>query len=222
MGCSPGMSMYGNFRIGFRLKSIYSGGLASILTIPSMEEAADSVHRLRSHRLQWAANSEAWVSAIRGSEEPMDQDLLNNFHIYSDDQLLQLAQEQRVRIGFTVERLPFGHFAIGNYLVPQAIDQLVIMQDDIYFQYTVAFVPRLWPLLEQFNTLIYNWHSSGLDKYWEYRIIADNLNLKTQQQVEETMSGRKEDIGPVMLGMSNFAGFLILWILGSAVAISVF
>ncbi|KAI8037670.1 hypothetical protein M5D96_009475 [Drosophila gunungcola] len=115
-----------------------------------------------------------------------------------------------------------SHFAIGNYLVPQAIDQLVIMQDDIYFQYTVAFVPRLWPLLEQFNTLIYNWHSSGLDKYWEYRIIADNLNLKTQQQVEETMSGRKEDIGPVMLGMSNFAGFLILWILGSAVAISVF
>ncbi|XP_043064147.1 uncharacterized protein LOC108089075 [Drosophila ficusphila] len=204
------------------ITSIYSGGLASILTIPSLEEAADTVQRLRSHRLEWAANSEAWVSAIRGSEESFVQDLLLNFHIYSDEQLLRLALEQRVHIGFTVERLPFGHFAIGNYLVPQAIDQLVIMQEDLYFQYTVAFVPRLWPLLENFNTLIYNWHSSGFDKYWEYRVVADNLNLKIQQQVDETKSGAKENIGPVMLGMSNFAGFILVWLLGSALATFVF
>ncbi|XP_050745915.1 uncharacterized protein LOC122817878 isoform X6 [Drosophila biarmipes] len=72
-----------------------------------MDEAADTVQRLRLHRLQWAANSEAWVSAIRGSDEPLVRDLLYNFHTYSDDRLLQLAQEQRVHIGFTVERLPF-------------------------------------------------------------------------------------------------------------------
>lgn len=51
------------------ITSIYGGGLASILTIPSMDEAADTVTRLRFHRLQWAANSEAWVSAIRASDE---------------------------------------------------------------------------------------------------------------------------------------------------------
>ncbi|XP_070069780.1 glutamate receptor ionotropic, delta-1 isoform X2 [Drosophila takahashii] len=88
------------------ITSIYGGGLASILTVPSMDEAADTVQRLRLHRLQWAANSEAWVSAIRGSDEPLVRDLLNNFHIYNDDRLLRLAQEQMVRIGFTVERLP--------------------------------------------------------------------------------------------------------------------
>ncbi|XP_033153063.1 uncharacterized protein LOC117136320 isoform X3 [Drosophila mauritiana] len=199
------------------ITSIYGGGLASILTIPSLDEAADTVPRLRFHRLQWAANSEAWVSAIRASDEALVKDILYNFHIYSDDELLRLAQDQHVRIGFTVERLPFGHFAIGNYLGPQAIDQLVIMKDDIYFQYTVAFVPRLWPLLDKLNTLIYSWHSSGFDKYWEYRVVADNLNLKIQQQVQETMTGSK-DIGPVPLGMSNFAGFIIVWILGSAIA----
>lgn len=51
------------------ITSIYSGGLASILTIPSMDEAADTVQRLRTHNLPWAANSEAWVSSIRGSTE---------------------------------------------------------------------------------------------------------------------------------------------------------
>lgn len=51
------------------ITSIYGGGLASILTIPSLGEAADTLQRMRSHRLQWAANSEAWVSAIRGSDD---------------------------------------------------------------------------------------------------------------------------------------------------------
>ncbi|EDX00750.2 uncharacterized protein Dyak_GE10986 [Drosophila yakuba] len=203
------------------ITSIYDGGLASILTIPSLGEAADTVHRLRLHRLQWAANSEAWVSAIRASDEPLVKEILNNFHIYSDDELLLLAQGEDIRIGFSVERLPFGHFAIGNYLGPEAVGQLVIMKDDLYFQYTVAFVPRLWPLLEKFNTLIYSWHSSGFDKYWEFRVVADNLNLKIQQQVQETMTGSK-DIGPITLGMSNFAGFIIVWILGSAIATCIF
>ncbi|XP_050745940.1 uncharacterized protein LOC122817880 [Drosophila biarmipes] len=198
---------------------IYGGGLASILTVPNMDEAADTVQRLRLHRLQWAANSEAWVSAIRGSDEPLVRDLLYNFHTYSDDRLLQLAQEQRVHIGFTVERLPFGHFAVADYLVPQAIDQLIIMKDDLYFQYTVAFVPRLWSFLDQFNSLIHCWHSSGLDKYWENRIVADNLNLKIQKQLEETMSRNKEDIGSNMLGMTNFAGIILIWVLGSSVAV---
>lgn len=51
------------------ITSIYGGGLASILTIPSLGEAADTLQRMRSQRLQWAANSEAWVSAIRGSDD---------------------------------------------------------------------------------------------------------------------------------------------------------
>ncbi|KAH8272608.1 hypothetical protein KR018_004057, partial [Drosophila ironensis] len=200
------------------ITSIYGGGLASILTIPSLDEAADTIHRLHSHQLQWAANSEAWVSSLRGSNESLVKDLLNNFHIYSDDHLKYLAQEKHVRIGFTVERLPFGHFAIGDYLVPQAIDQLVIMQEDLYFQYTVAFVPKLWPLLEKLNFHIYNWHSSGLDKYWEYRVVADNMNVKIQKQVENTMCQNQGDIGPVTLGMSNFSGILLVWLLGSTMA----
>ncbi|KAH8320306.1 hypothetical protein KR074_003075, partial [Drosophila pseudoananassae] len=221
------------------ITSIYGGGLASILTIPSMDEAADTVQRLRTHELPWAANSEAWVSSIRGSNEvgklckkkniynslslkELVQDLLKNFHIYNDNQLLRFAQEKPVRIGFTVERLPFGHFAIGSYLVPKAIDQLVIMQDDLYYQYTVAFVPRLWPLLDAFNTHIYNWHSSGLDKYWEYRVVATNLNMQIQQKVESAMTRSLDDIGPVTLGMSNFAGIMLVWVLGSVMAAAVF
>ncbi|XP_030560059.1 uncharacterized protein LOC115762095 [Drosophila novamexicana] len=205
------------------ITSIYGGGLASILTIPSLGEAADTMQRMRNQKLQWAANSEAWVSSIRGSDDPLVHELLSNFHIYTDDQLLDLAQ--RERMGFTVERLPFGHFAIGDYLTRQAIEHMVIMQEDLYYEYTVAFVPRLWPLLERFNELVYRWHSSGFDKYWEYRVVADNLNVQIQQQVEGTMSGGgQEDINiePVTLAMSNFAGILLVWVLGVTVALMAF
>lgn len=148
------------------------------------------------------------------------------------------------KMGFTVERLPFGtrrfiqsnqelnvliillitgHFAIGDYLTGSVLEQMVIMQEDLYFQYTVAFVPRLWPLLERFNDLVYRWHSSGFDKYWEYRVVTDNLNIQIQQQVESTMTGSVQDgIGPVTLGMSNFAGILLVWMLGVTVALITF
>ncbi|KAM8711688.1 hypothetical protein ACLKA7_012231 [Drosophila subpalustris] len=207
------------------ITSIYGGGLASILTIPSLGEAADTLHRMRSHRLQWAASSEAWVYSIRGSDDPLMQDLLSNFHVYSDEQLLHLAHTGHM--GFTVERLPFGHFAIGDYLTAEAIDRLVIMKEDLYYQYTVAFVPRLWPLLGHFNDLVYRWHSSGFDKYWEFRVVADNLNVQLQQQVESTMPGvgqGQDDINiePVTLGMSNFVGILVVWVLGITVALMAF
>ncbi|XP_030242073.1 uncharacterized protein LOC108654801 [Drosophila navojoa] len=205
------------------ITSIYGGGLASILTIPSLDEAADTMQRMLDQRLQWAGNSEAWVSSIRGSDDPLMNELLDNFGVYSDEQLLELAQSKRM--GFTLERLPFGHFAIGDYLTEQSIEHMVIMQEDLYYQYTVAFVPRLWPLLERFNALVYRWHSSGFDKYWEDRVVADNLNVKIQQQVESTVlsSGQEDiDIEPVMLGMSNFAGILLVWVLGISLALMAF
>lgn len=121
--------------------------------------------------------------------------------------------------------LPTGHFAIGDYLTGSVLNQMVIMQEDLYFQYTVAFVPRLWPLLERFNDLVYRWHSSGFDKYWEYRVVNDNLNIQIQQQLESTMTGNGQEdigIGPVSLGMSNFAGILLVWMLGVIVALVTF
>lgn len=96
------------------------------------------------------------------------------------------------------------------------------MQEDLYFQYTVAFVERLWPMLGQFDELLYWWHSAGLDKYWEWRIVADNLNVHKQKQVEATMYSNNEDIGPVKLGMSNFAGILLIWVLGVSMAFMAF
>ncbi|KAM7344265.1 ionotropic receptor 41a [Cochliomyia hominivorax] len=203
------------------LTSIYAGGLASILTIPSYEKAADTVDGMLYHKLKWAANSEAWVSAIRNTDDERMNEILKNFNIYNDDKL-ELLATTRSDMGFTVERLPFGHYAIGDYLSSESIDHLKIMKEDLYFQYTVAFVRRCWPLLDRFDQMVYWWHSAGLDKYWEWRVVAVNLNVQKQKQVEATMYSNAEEMGPEKLGMANFAGILLIWVLGISLALVVF
>lgn len=96
------------------------------------------------------------------------------------------------------------------------------MQEDLYFQYTVAFTSRCWPMLSAFDNLLYWWHSAGLDSYWEWRAVADNMNVQKQKQVEATLYSNIEDMGPVKLGMANFVGILLLWMLGVTISFLVF
>ncbi|XP_036331663.1 uncharacterized protein LOC118743212 [Rhagoletis pomonella] len=194
------------------ITSIYGGGLSSILTVPSFGQAADSVERLYAFQLKWAGDSEAWVAAIRDDDSEIIQGLLRNYAIHSEEELIKLAETGGM--GFTIERLPFGHFAVQDHLTSSVLDRMKIMVEDIYFQYTVAFTSRMWPMLERFNEMVYMWHSSGFDKFWEWRIVADYLDGNIQKILLASQYANLEDIGPVKLGMSNFVGMLLLWLLG--------
>lgn len=115
-----------------------------------------------------------------------------------------------------------GHFAVQEHLTRTVLDKMKIMVEDIYFQYTVAFTARMWPLLEGFNEMVFIWHSSGLDKFWEWRIVADNLDGAIQKELLASQYSNLDDIGPAKLGMSNFVGMLLLWLLGITCAFLVF
>lgn len=54
-------------------------------------------------------------------------------------------------MGFVLERLTFGHFGGADYVTPEALQRLKLMVDEIYSQFTVAMVSRLWPHLAKFN-----------------------------------------------------------------------
>lgn len=115
-----------------------------------------------------------------------------------------------------------GHFAMGDYLSTQNIDYLKLMLEDIYFQYSVAFTSRLWPMLDHFDQIIYWIHSAGLDQRWEWLIVGNNSNLQKQKQVESSKRGFYGNTGPIVLDMSNFIGVLLIWILGIILATSTF
>lgn len=64
-----------SYMIDIILTTVYSGGLAAILTLPTMEEAADSRQRLFDHKLIWTGTSQVWITTIdEGSADVSTQD----------------------------------------------------------------------------------------------------------------------------------------------------
>lgn len=124
-------------------------------------------------------------------------------------------------MGFALERMAYGHFGNGHFITSEALDRLKLMVDDIYFVFTVAMVPRMWAHLTKYNDLILAWHSSGLSKYWEWKIVADYMNANEQNQVQASIY-TQIDTGPVKLDMSNFVGLIAPWIVGIILSIVVF
>ncbi|KNC22703.1 hypothetical protein FF38_01655 [Lucilia cuprina] len=202
------------------ITSVYGGGLASILTMPILEEAADSVERMYTHQLKWAATSYVWVESLKDvDDDPIIMGLLANFKTYKFEEVREMAKTENM--GFAVERLAFGHFGNFDFITPESLNRLKLSVDDIYFGYTVAMVTRLWAHLPKYNDLVLAWHSSGFDKIWEWKITAEFLNVNEQNQI---IASRyfNFDTGPVKLGMSNFGGMILLWILGMTVSTLVF
>jgi len=70
-----------------------------------------------------------------------------------------------------------------------------------------------WPSLNAYNDFILAWHSSGFDKFWEWKIAADYMNAHRQNRIVASQRPNL-DIGPVQLGIDNFIGLILLWCFG--------
>ncbi|KAH8328499.1 hypothetical protein KR067_010239, partial [Drosophila pandora] len=201
-----------SYMIDIILTTVYSGGLAAILTLPTMEEAADSRQRLFDHKLIWTGTSQVWITTIdEGSADPVLLGLMEHYRVFDAEQISDFSQSEQM--GFVVERMQFGHLGNTELIPNRALERLKLMEDDIYFAFTVAFVPRLWAHLEAYNDFILAWHSSGMDKFWEWKIAADYMSAQRQNRIVASQK-LTLDIGPIKLGIDNFIGLILLWCFG--------
>ncbi|XP_070070730.1 uncharacterized protein Ir76a isoform X1 [Drosophila takahashii] len=201
-----------SYMIDIILTTVYSGGLAAILTLPTLEEAADSRQRLYDHKLIWTGTSQAWITTIdERSADPVLLGLMEHYRVFDAASIAAFSHTEQM--GFVVERMQFGHLGNTELIANDALNRLKLMVDDIYFAFTVAFVPRLWPHLNAYNDFILAWHSSGFDKFWEWKIAADYMNAHRQNRIEASQRPNL-DIGPVKLGIDNFIGLILLWCFG--------
>ncbi|KAH8268768.1 hypothetical protein KR018_003833, partial [Drosophila ironensis] len=201
-----------SYLIDIILTTVYSAGLATILTLPTLEEAADSRQRLRDHRLIWTGTSQVWITTIdQQSADPVLLGLMDQYRVFDAPTISAYSRTEQM--GFVVERMQFGHLGNTEFISNEALERLKLMVDDIYFSYTVAFVPRLWAHLSAYNDFILAWHSSGLDKFWEWKIAADYMSAHRQNRIVASQKPSM-DIGPVKLGLDNFIGLILLWCFG--------
>lgn len=176
------------------------------------EKPIDTVAQLADANMEWGATHDAWIFSIRDATQPNILKLLNNFRTLSKTEL-ELRSKTR-DFSFSIERLAFGHYAIGEYITEESVQYLQLMPNDIYYEYCFAMSYKNWPMQLKLDNLILVIAQSGIQKYWELTIVMKHSNNKVQLMVATSHMKNAERNAPVIIGLSNFFGVFIVWVLG--------
>lgn len=87
----------------------------------------------------------------------------------STEELHEKALTQQ--FAFSVERLPFGHYAVGEYIDENVLRHYQLMLDDIYFEYCVAMSYKTWPFKRSFDLFALRVLESGIQRFWELQVF---------------------------------------------------
>ncbi|XP_052869319.1 uncharacterized protein LOC128274994 [Anopheles cruzii] len=201
--------------VGLMIGNAYSGGLSSVMTVPRFEKSIDTVQDLADSDLRWGSTHDAWIFSIQLATQPTIVKLLETFITYPKDELHRHAQQRDM--GFTIERLPYGHFAVGEYITKDVVESFEIMVDDIYWENCVAMATKTWPLMNEFDELTLAVFESGIQRYWEAKVVSKFGDNKVQHAI---VSSRKFDNpGPIALQPSHLLGALFLLVIGLALGL---
>ncbi|CAH4018077.1 unnamed protein product [Pieris brassicae] len=195
---------------GLVLDNAYGGGLASTFTVPRYEPSVDTIQDMVDRKVTWAATHDAWVFSLSASQDPLIKQLVRQFHIYEPEELKRLSFTRKV--AYSVERLPAGYFAIGEYIDDKAVHDFTILVQDFYYELCVVMMRKSSPYTLQMNKHIGRLHESGLMLAWERQIALSLLNYKVQIEVKLSRSKRDvETIEPIsfrlVLGVFVLYGF---------------
>nr|AXF48852.1 ionotropic receptor IR21 [Lobesia botrana] len=200
---------------GLIIDNAYGGGLASSFTVPKYEASIDTVQDLVDRRMEWGATHDAWIFSIILSEEPLVKTLLGQFKTYPAETLK--AKSFSRSMAFSIEHLPAGSFAIGEYITEKAARGLEIMLDNIYYEQCVVMTRKSSPYTAKISELVGRLHQSGLLLTWESQVALKYLDYKIQQEVRLSRSRKDlEEIKP--LSAEKLLGIYIFYFIGLAIS----
>uniref|UniRef100_A0A2H1V256 SFRICE000831.1 n=1 Tax=Spodoptera frugiperda TaxID=7108 RepID=A0A2H1V256_SPOFR len=204
---------------GLILSSAYGAGLASTFTVPRYEPSIDTVQDIVDRKMEWGATHDAWIFSLTLSSEPLIKQLVKQFRIYSFDELKRKSFTRSM--AYSIEKLPAGNFAIGEYVTQEAILDMMLMLEDFYFEQCVVMMRKSSPYTEKVSQLVGRLHQSGLLLAWETQVALKHLNYKVQ--VEVRLSRSKNDVGTTKaLNLGNVMGIFIVYAIGLVVSIATF
>ncbi|XP_031626626.1 uncharacterized protein LOC116342942 [Contarinia nasturtii] len=119
------------------LANTYGAGLSSIMTIPLYEAPIDTPQQLAEKNWAWGATRDVWIYSISNATEPELKKLVSMFQASTFEKLS--ARRTSGDFCYSVERLQFGHYAVGDYIDEKALNYLQLMNTDIYYENIVRF-----------------------------------------------------------------------------------
>ncbi|XP_053691083.1 uncharacterized protein LOC128739612 [Sabethes cyaneus] len=196
--------------VGLMVGNTYSGGLSSIMTIPRYEPPINTVQDLADSNLHWASTHDAWIFSILMATQPTVIKLLHNFETHPKEFLHSRALQQE--LAFSIERLPYGHFAIGEYIDEKSSYEYHYMIEDIYWENCVAMSTKTWPMMQHLDELILVIFQSGIQRYWEQQVVSIYEDYNVQLSIGT--SRHRESSGPVKLQPTHLLGAFLLLAMG--------
>ncbi|KAF4517543.1 hypothetical protein B566_EDAN005107 [Ephemera danica] len=191
------------------LATCYASSLVSFMTVPQYATPIDTAADLARRGLHWAATHDAWAFSLREASDPVHSKV---YQLFLELDEATLAREAtRGKLAFSVERLPAGHFAVGDYVATeQALDKLRLMGQDLYWEMVVTVVRKGSPYLAHLDRLIHRLMASGILLHWEGEVARKFLSSRHQLAIKNSHS-RGETQGPIVLTIHHVQGvFLIL------------
>lgn len=192
----------------------YSGGLASIMTVPQYEPPIDTPHQMAERSLEWGGTQDAWTFSVRLATQPDIQKVVRMFSAKSDEALH--ARTRTGDFGFALERLAYGSFAIGEYIDVAAMDRLQLMRENIYYEYTLAYTVHMWPLRDVLDAWIGSVVQSGVQSMWEWQSVIKFSDRQVQRRVATSQHATNDE--PQALSVSRVFGAFIIWLIGVVAA----
>nr|XP_040223908.2 probable glutamate receptor [Anopheles coluzzii] len=196
--------------VGLMIGNAYSGGLASVMTVPRFEKSIDTVQDLADRNLRWGSTHDAWIFSIQLATQPTIVKLLESFVTYPKDVLHEHAKQRN--LAYSIERLPYGHYAVGDYITDVVSSNFEIMLEDIYWENCVAMATKTWPLMDELDELTLRIFQSGIQRYWELEVVTKFADNKVQHAI--STSRHFGNPGPIPLQPSHLVGAFFLLAVG--------
>ncbi|XP_017048767.1 uncharacterized protein LOC108093303 [Drosophila ficusphila] len=194
------------------LENIYSGQLKSMLTFPFFGAPVDTIEKWAQVEWKWAAPSIIWVHTVESSDLETEQILARNFEVHDYNYLSNASFMPNY--GFGIERLSSGSISVGDYVSTEALENRIVLHDDLYFDYTRAVSIRGWILMPELNKHIRTCQEMGLYYHWELEFIEKYMDKKKQEVLMDLANGHKVKGAPQALDVHNIAGALFVLAFG--------
>ncbi|XP_058119677.1 glutamate receptor ionotropic, delta-1-like [Anopheles ziemanni] len=194
---------------GFMVSNLYSGGLASVMTVPQYEKSIDTVVDFAANGMWWYGPTPYCTEEILNATEPHLKQILTTFKVAT------LEETQRLtRAGdsaFIIEQAQHGNFAPSNFLDRDTSTMFQALRDDIYFQNCAALMTKTNPLREVLNAYILQVQQSGILYHWGTTVAIRYLPTDVFRNIEQARLHRHADGVIVTLRVDHFLGaFCIL------------
>uniref|UniRef100_A0A8W7PCZ0 Ionotropic glutamate receptor C-terminal domain-containing protein n=1 Tax=Anopheles coluzzii TaxID=1518534 RepID=A0A8W7PCZ0_ANOCL len=193
---------------GFMVSNLYSGGLASVMTVPKYEKSIDTVVDFAATGMKWFGPTPYCLEEIWNASEPHLQQIQKTYIAAGPEEMNRYAHMGGS--GFIVEQAQHGNFAPSNFLDRQVSTTLQPLKDYVYTQNCAALITNTNPLRSNLNEYILRVQQSGLLYHLGIRTAIRYLPTDVMRNIERSRMHQIDD-GAVRLELGHFLGaFFIL------------